>query len=153
MFAPWWCVNEGTTGFAFANAIATTNDPVLSLTKINKFTKKIKAYWKIADSSSVPDRSILKCVILTPLVKCARFDHKMTHNNFDQPRMLSGSRSGQNEIFLYTNDLVEEPTCPSPFNSIDRSYATRCKLHSRIQTTSFDWAKPDKLTIFVNTQI
>ena len=79
-------MNERTTGFAIA--IAAINDPVWSLTKSSRFRTTVGNY-----SSSVLDRSILECVILTLLVKCARNDHKMTHNNFDQARMLSGSEN------------------------------------------------------------
>ena len=79
LFVPWY-VNERTaTGSAFATAKAAINDPVASLIKISEFHKICKSSWKIRDSLSVLTRSAEKCVILTPLVKCAQNDPKMIH--------------------------------------------------------------------------
>ena len=70
---------KGQLNFAFAIAKEAINDPVLSLTKINDFSRNCEIYWKIADPSSMLTGITGKCVILTLLVKCAQNDHKMTH--------------------------------------------------------------------------
>ena len=93
MFTPWfvpWCVNEGTTGFAFATAKEATNDPVQSLTKSSIFQKFSGTFWKIAGGLSVLSHQAIKCVILTPLVKCAQNNYRMTHNFAIQPTMFNG---------------------------------------------------------------
>ena len=162
-------MNEGVEAFvnevAFESAKSSINDCSSIPDKNHWFMEKNMTYWKIGGPSSVLDRSILECVILTLLVNCALNDPKMTHINFGQARMLSGARSLQNGNFRVFSKIkaipvlsVEVPFNPSLFNTDEynshRHYATRCRLHqSRIQKTSFDWAKPAKLTIFVNIQI
>ena len=101
---PWfvpWCVNERTTGlaFAFISAKSAINDPVQSLTKSSIFRSNLGTYWKIRGPSSASAHQAIKCVILTPLVKCARNHSRMTHNIATQAKLLSGPRSRQNDKF------------------------------------------------------
>ena len=103
MFMPWfvpWCVNERTTGFAFAIERSATNDQVQSLTKIINFSRIYDTYWKIKGPSSTLAHQAIKCVILTLLVKCAQNHSRMTHNIAIQAKLLSGPWSRQNDKFL-----------------------------------------------------
>ena len=105
MFMPWfvpWCVNERTSWvYAFVDAKSATNDPIASLTKINCFDfscSKIFSFWKTVGALSVLSHQALKCVILTPLVKCAQNDPGMMHNSATQRRMFDASWSHQNVL-------------------------------------------------------
>ena len=106
MFMPWfvpWCVNERTTGFAFAIERSATNDPVQSLTKSTILRSNSGGiYWRFDGALSALARSAKICVILTALVKCAPNGHKMTHNSAIQRRMFDEPRSHQNET-KFTN--------------------------------------------------
>ena len=101
-------MNEGTfsDGHAFATAKTAINDQSESLTN----TPTIN--WKIQELSSALRRSAIKCIIFTTLVKCARRDHKMTHNIDIQPRLIVNSRSSQiliKENMQYQYLFVEVP--------------------------------------------
>ena len=57
-------------------------------------------FWKIAGALSVLSHQAIRCVILTPLVKCAQNNCKMTHDIAIQRRMFDKPRSRQNEMNL-----------------------------------------------------
>ena len=112
-FVPWY-VNERTSWvYAFVDAKSATNDPVLPLTKIIDFScSKIfaSAFWKNAGALSVLSHRAIQCVILTPLVKCAQNNHRMTHNIATQWRMFDKSQLRQSddefEIFKEKSNTV-----------------------------------------------
>ena len=171
-----WCVNERTSWvYAFVDAKSATNDPVLPLTKINSFgfsCSKIFAFAfrKNTDVLSVLSHRAIQCVILTPLVKCAQNNHRMTHNIATQRRMFDESQLRQSddefEIFEEKSNtiplhllkslcipiqLMKSLSIPlltleimTTTTGIVQPAADCCKLHqSRIQT-SFGRAEPTK---------
>ena len=168
-------MNERTaTGSAFAIAKEAINDPVWSLTKIIDFQglgfhKIFETYWKIRGPSSMLAQPTIKCVILTPLVKCAQNNPKMTHIIVTQARMLNGPRSLQNnikfEIFKKSNtvplQLLKSLCIPQqlmkslsiPLLTLEimtttigtvQPAADCCKLHQVEYRLPFDRAEPTK---------
>ena len=180
MFMPWfmsWCVNERTSWVhAFVDAKAATNDPILSLTKIISFSKFLRisgTFWETGGVLSVLSHQALKCIILTPLVKCAQNDPKMMHNSviqwrmFDKPQLRQSDGEYENFKFFKEKSntvplhllkslcipiqLMKSLSIPlltleimTTTIGIVQPAADCFKLHqSRIQT-SFDRAEPTK---------
>ena len=173
MFMPWfmpWCVNERTTGFAFAIERSATNDPVQSLTKSSIFRIARITFWRFDGALSALSRSAKICVILTLLVKCARNALEMTHNNATQRRMLDASQSHQNvtnfKFFKKSNrvplhllkslcipiQLKKSLSIPlltleimtTTIGIVQPDAAACCKLHQSRMWTSFGRAEPTK---------
>ena len=132
LLSPWWCVNEGARLAAFESAKSATNDCSLPLIKIASKITKITTHWKNRDSSSALNQSTLECVILTTLVKCARFHDKMTHISVPQARMFDGAQSLQNENFKFftkinTSNLLKclcTPAFSIPLLSLEMTTTT-----------------------------
>ena len=90
----------------FADQARTLNAPPVfqnvpeMLQKIDDFSgilQNYNTYWKIVGPSSTLTHQAIKCVILTPLVKCAQNGHRMTHNIAIQRRMFDGPQLRQND--------------------------------------------------------
>ena len=176
MFMPWfvpWCVNER---ISWINAKAAINDPTGSLTKSTILRSNLGTYWKIRGPLSVSAHQAIKCVILTPLVKCARNHSRMTHNIAIQAKLLSGPRSRQNDKFTNFKFFKEKSnTIPLhllrslcipiqlkkslsiPLLTLEimtttigtvQLAADCCKLHQVEYRLPIDWAKPTKIIIF-----
>ena len=99
MLAPWWCVNEGTTGCVFATAKSAANDHTLSLTKSGSKITKIVSSLKNQEASRTNHQRPRKWHIIQTLQKCAQFGLSMYHHLNIQSLILDASEKFKNGIF------------------------------------------------------
>ena len=116
MLAPWWCVNERTTGWVFANAKSATNDQSLSLINSDSEILKKKTSLEIKSTSSIINQLAVNCYKMKLLPKSAQNSHILSQFTNIQSMVLDASGELQN------GNIFE--------NSIKLKYITKLTLET-----------------------
>ena len=114
MLAPWWCVNEGTTGyvfgwvFAFANEKSATNDQLLSLTKSDSEISEKKTLLEIKSTSSIVNQLAVNCYKMRALVNNTQNLNILCQHTIIQRTALDVIKIFKSEIFeKFTKNSME----------------------------------------------